>query len=239
MGLGVGALGLAQGQGILPDPPAGFSWASQGVQVYADSGSFTVDLGTNGVTDVVGQEVLDESIQLTAFDATPGSNEYVQVHSSTYSVSLNGLGSVVLINLNAADVTIGGQASFTGWSIGGVAGAGPGADSLSHSGYFLGGGSAGLFDDGSGTSSLSVILADSGAAPTGGEMLDFDFDGTYDLDFDALIGPAGTWFASGSARGEASVQTVYERFTLVTVPEPSVLLLAATGLLVGLRRKRA
>ena len=95
-----------------------------------------------------------------------------------------------------------------------------------------------MFDDGAGTSALSVVLADAGTAATDGGVLSFDFDGVYDLDFETLSGPAGVWFASGSARGEASVQTVYERYSLVTIPEPSVLLLAALGLLAGLRRRR-
>ncbi|MDA0766790.1 MAG: PEP-CTERM sorting domain-containing protein [Verrucomicrobia bacterium] len=101
----------------------------------------------------------------------------------------------------------------------------------------LEGGSAGLFDDGAGRTGLNISLADGGAAPTTGGVLNFNFNGTYDVGINATI-LDGQWFGTGSAHGNASVQTVYERYDLVEIPEPSVLLLLLGGAALGLRRRR-
>ena len=54
-------LGMAHGQGSFPDPPAGFTWESQGVMVYSDSGSFTVDLKRNDIVGASSEVTLDET----------------------------------------------------------------------------------------------------------------------------------------------------------------------------------
>lgn len=229
-------------QGSLPAPPSGFTWQSQGVMVYTDSNSFTVDLGQSGVPGGPGLTTLDETIHLTAYDATPGTNQHVLVHASTYSISLDALGSVVVVNLDSSPASFNGSVSFDNW--GAVLGSGGGglgggdSDNIINSSYSLGSGSGGLFNNGVGKSSVAVSIGVAGTAPTDGSAMDFNFDGDY---FVVLNGstPNALWFASGSGRGEAGVQTVYERFDLVVVPEPSVLLLLLGAAAVGLRRRRA
>lgn len=230
-------LGVAQGQGSLPTPPAGFTWQSQGVMVYTDSGAFTVDLGQDSLTGIPGQTVLSETIQLSAYDATPWVNQHVIVHSSSYSVSLSGLGSVVVINMDGVQGIFSGSVGLNGWSIGGAGAAGPQSDGFSNNNYVLEGGTAGLFDDGAGRSGLEISMVDGGAAPTSGGALNFNFNGTYNVGINATI-LDGQWFGTGSAHGNASVQTVYERYDLVAVPEPSVLLLLLCGVALVLRRQR-
>lgn len=205
--------------------------------VYSDSDAFTVDLGQDNLTGVLGEMTLDETISLTSYDATPFSNQQVIVHSSTYSVTLDGLGSVVVVNLGGSEATISGDVGFNNWAISGAGSAGASSDQISNAGYLLDGGSGGLFNDGAGKTSVSHTLSDSGVAPTDGSTVDFDFDGTYRVDVNATA-LSGLWFASGTARGDASIQTVYERFELVTIPEPSVLLLVLSGAALVLRRQR-
>lgn len=237
---GIGMVDPVEAQGSLPDPPPGFTWESQGVMVYSDSGAFTVDLGQNDITGSESTATLDETISLSTYDATALLNEHVIVHSSTYSVSLDGLGSVVVINLDGTQETFSGTVGLNNWSVSGAGTAGPSSDGFANSNYVLDAASAGLFDDGGGPpkSSLAIVLADSGAAPTTGGIMDFDFDGTYDVNIGST-GAGGQWFASGTAHGDASIQTVYERFDLVAVmPEPSSLMMVMIGMAVCLRRFR-
>lgn len=229
---------VAQGQGSLPEPPMGFTWESQGVLVYSQEGSFTTDLGQNAVSGVAKQLVLDETISLTTFDATPGLNQHILVHSSSYSVNLNGLGSVVVINLDVAQHAFSGTIGFNGWQLGGMATDEPSSNTLTNPGMVLASSSAALFGNGNSTS-LSVILADSGAVPTTGELVSFDFDGTYSINLGGGTA-AAQFFGSGSAYGNASLSTVYETFQLVEmIPEPSVVMMCVAGSVVLLRRRRS
>lgn len=229
-------------QGSLPAPPTGFTWQSQGVKVYTDSNSFTVDLGQSGVPGAPGLVTLDETIQLTAYDATPGPNQHVLVHASSYAISLDALGSVVVVNLDGSPATFDGIVSFDNWvAILGSGGGGLGggdSDNIFNPSYGLGPGSGGLFNNGAGKSSVAISIGVTGNAPTDGSSLDFNFDGDY---FVAMNGstPNALWFASGTGMGDAEVQTVYERFDLVAIPEPSVLLLLLGAAAVGLRRRRS
>ena len=223
-------LGVAQGQGSLPTPPAGFTWQSQGVMVYTDSGAFTVDLGQDSLTGIPGQTVLSETIQLSAYDATPWVNQ--QLFGEFERAGFGG-GDQHGRGAGIFDGSVG----LNGWSIGGAGAAGPQSDGFSNNNYVLEGGSAGLFDDGAGRTGLEISLADGGAAPTSGETLKFNFNGTYNVGINATI-LDGQWFGTGSAHGNASVQTVYERYDLVEVPEPSVLLLLMCGAALVLRRQR-
>ena len=175
---------------------------------------------------------------MTAYDATPFVNQQVLVHSSSYSVNLSGLGSVVVINLDGAQVIFDGAVGLNDWGISGGGTAGLQTSAIANNAYVLAGGSAGLFDDGGSTSALNVVLADSGLAPTAGGAVNFNFDGTYDVSM-ASGSLFGQWFGAGSAHGSASIQTVYERFDLVAVPEPAVLVLILAGSVLLLRRRRA
>jgi len=237
LAVGLASQEAAHGQGALPEPQAGFMWESQGVLVYSDEGSFTTDLGQATVHGVPSQLQLDEAISLTTFAPTAGANQHIVVHSSSYTVSLNGLGTVVVINMDAAERFFAGTIGFDGWVLGGQAFSLPQSDSITNAGQSQGAFGAALFGDGSSTS-LSVVLTDSGVAPTTGAAIDFTFNGTYDINLtsDATVAQV---FGSGSAFGSASLQTVYETFDLVpVVPEPSLVLLVLAGAGVGLRRRR-
>lgn len=227
-------------QAALPVPPDGFFWDSQGVQVYQDEASFTTDLSRVFAVSATGTVGLSEQLSLQAFDATADSLTAFMVYSSSYSVSLRGIGSALILNLDGSEQTYAGSVSFSNWDIGGMASANAQSTQLSTAGFAVPAMTAQRLSDG-GVDSLGLNLSDTGAAPSSGGTLNFDFTGSFDV---ALTGgtPTTQIFANGSAFGTAAVQTVYERFVLTElspIPEPSTpLCLVGAAIGWSFRRRR-
>jgi len=221
-------------------PPDGFEWVSQGVEVYRDEDSFTVDLGQVFVAGSPGSVDLSESLSVQAFDDAASAQQAFVVFSSTYTASLDGIGSVLVLNLDGAAQSFNGDITFAEWEIEGAAAAAAQSDQISNANFAVGPVTAARFSDGV-VDSLGLNLGDVGVAPTGGETLQFDFVGSFDVDVAGGVIPSQL-IATGSAFGSAEVQTVYERFALAEVapipePTPTVLLLGGLSLLLA-RRSR-
>lgn len=233
--------GPVQGQGALPDPPPGFKWVSQGVLVWSDSDSFTADLGLTTSPGVFGQSTLNVPISLTAFNPMPAADEHIVIHSSTYEASLSGLASAVVLNLDGQQRDFWNSVALRNWDIDGPDGTTTSTnqelnrDALNP--QLVSALSGALYGDTVKGTTLTQDLSVSGTAPTGPDPVNFQFGGTFDVD---LLSDATTAqiFGSSSAFGDASLQTVYEPFRLMLIPEPSTTLLALAGMLVVFRRRR-
>ncbi|GEM_PF-1352791 len=221
----------ARGQGVLPPPPTGYTWVSQGVYVYTDSDLFSVDLSLEGEVGTPSWSTLNETLQVTTFDASDvPSNQHIVVIESTARASLSGSGSAVVVNLDTQQHDFTGQVGLNNWEIGGDVAAGPVSQSLDRDALdplVVDGPGARPFSDGD--SDLGIMFHDidaGGTAPTDGSTLTADFDGQFMLDVGT--GSSSQVFGSGSAFGEFELQTIYERFELQLIPEP------ATASLLGL-----
>jgi hypothetical protein len=229
------------GQGALPDAPDGFKWVSQGVFVYADSDSFSADLGVTTSPGVFGQSTLNVPISLTAFNPMPAANEHIVIHSSIYEASLSGLGSAVVLNLDPGARDFLESVSIKGWEIVGVDGTTGSTDQAldrdSGDPQVVAMLSGALYGDMMKGTTLTQDLSVNGIAPTGPLPVNFQFNGTFDVDL-ASTATNAQIFGNGSAFGDASLQTVYEPFRLMVIPEPSTALLALMGIGGVFRRRR-
>lgn len=241
--LAVLPLQSGRAQVTLPSAPEGFQWQSQGVSIYTDTDSFSVEL--SGVTNVntpgtfsVGSHIL----AVTAFDATPGVGQFIYVHASSLEVAVTGSTSAIVFNSDAAVHSVNGSVSLPDWTVSGAVSGGPVSESLVRTGVPLtiGAGTPGIFtDEGTGLSTLFQDFQVTGAAPTDGSLLTMSVAVGLELDVSGT-GSVPLVIATGSGFGDASVQTVYEVFDLVAIPEPGLPVLAGVTLLglFGLRRRR-
>jgi hypothetical protein len=241
LGMIVSLSGQVRGQGPLPDPPEGYQWVSQGVLVYADSDSFTSDLGVTTTPGVFGQSTLNVPITLTAFNPMPAADEHIVIHSSTYEANLNGLGSAVVLNLDAGSRDFWGQVGLNGWEIVGVDGTTGSTDQVLDRDIgdpqAVGMLSGALYGDTIKGTTLIQSVTVSGNAPTGPAPVNFQFNGTFDVDLSSTATNAQI-FGSASAYGDVSLRTVYEPFQLVLIPEPATVWLVLGGIVLVLRRRR-
>lgn len=195
--------------------------------MYRDEASFTVDLGQLFIAGLPGSVSLSESLSVQAFDDAASALQAFVVFSSVYTASLDGIGSVLVLNLDGSQQSFGGDIAFTDWRIEGAAALAQ-SDQISNSDFAVPASTASRFSS-EGVDTLGINYGDSGAASTGGETLEFNFVGSFDVDVAGGVVPSQL-IATGSAFGSAEVQTVYERYSLVAVPEPATLVLFLTGL---------
>lgn len=241
-GLALMVAAPVHGQGSLPAPPEGFEWISQGVLVYSDSDTFSVDLGLTLPSVQFGQSDLSVPINLTAFNPMPAANEHIMIHSSTYEAVLSGLGSAVLLNLDGESRNFTGAVSLKGWEIVGVDGTTGSTDQT----LLREGGdpqvvamlSGALYSGTAKGSTMAQDLSVTGNAPVGPVPVSFQFNGTFDVDLNSDVVNAQI-FGTSSAFGDVSLQTVHETFQLVAIPEPQSAWLALAGLACFLRRRRS
>lgn len=243
----------------LPAPPTGFEWQLQSTESYIAADTFSTSLdGTQSLAPSAPPTVssLAETLSLTTFDAAaeeasleasdPGGDYAIVVLSSTYTANLSASASSQIFNF---DSTFGahdysGTTTVSNFQIGGAASAGPISDALVNTAFNVPAFSIGDFADGtSGATTAAVSLGDSGAAPTDGSILNFNYAGssiTF-INSDAPGSPNQTALMSSSAFGDAVLDADYEVYRLVEVPpipEPSAAALALLGIGLAMRRRR-
>ena len=239
----------------LPTPPPGKVWVSQGIFTHTDSASDSVSFNFSDDVDVATNpttELLNETLSLTTFDATGDATNHFCIVSSTVLTTLGGGGSAILLNIAGnelpANQDFEGLVSLSGWQISGAASSAPFSDSLVRTGaaqrMTVGPNSAAPFTDfASGDANATLNFTASGANSIhDGSSIDVDFDGQFVVDILSPTASTQPALATGSANFNATLNTVYEHFVLVDVPEPgaaALLTLAAPLLLLTRRRRRA
>lgn len=227
-----------------PAAPAGFTWQFVNSQVYTDSDSGSVTLNDSGNYGTPEVTSLAQSLSVTTFNqASSPSGFYYDVTSSTYTASLLGSTNASLFNFSGTATTYGGNLSLAGFSIGGAGSAVPVSSSLSNSSTASVpsfGGPLTFVDASSGASGTSAsTTASGGISLNNGSNLNFTFNGNSVAGFNAASGAtSGLFTVAGSASYSAGINTAYDVYELVAVPEPTGPAFAAALLGCALIRRR-
>ena len=254
--LAITVLFSTTGRAQLPPPPSGFVWALQTTTTYSDSGNFSQSLDVSQSLAPAGAPVISslaETLSLTSFDTAgavatleadnPGMDYEIVVLSSNYNTSLNSSASSQIFNFDSAFSAHNyqGTTSSSNFQISGAGTAAPTTDSLVNSAFNVVAFGISNFADGtSSATATNISLTDSGTAPTDGSTLNFNYSGS---SIQAMFSddPTATnqlGIMTSTAFGDAELQTSYEVYKLVPIPEPTSTVFAMLAGLLVLRRRR-